>query len=93
MEENKRPLKVLRDIENMQGGVMKAKSGCELPRDLPRDRQQIYNAKKAHKACVEASVGDCKQDTITQVMQMCKDTSLSTNAFVRSVEAAPETMF
>lgn len=37
MEENKRPLKVLRDIKNMQGGVMKAKSGCELP----RDQQQI----------------------------------------------------
>ena len=87
VKENKRPLKVLRDIENIQGGVMKVKSGCELP----RDRRQIYNAKKAHKACAKgASVPDYKHDTLAQVMQMCKDTSSSTNAFVRSVEAAPE---
>ena len=89
VKENKRPLKVLRDVENIQGGVMRAKSGCELP----RDRRQIYNAKKAHKACAEgASVPDYKRDTLAQVMQMCKDTSSSTNAFVRSVEAAPEPM-
>jgi hypothetical protein len=68
---------------------MRAKSGCELP----RDRRQIYNAKKAHKACAEgASVPDYKHDTLAQVMQMCKETSSSTNAFVRSVEAAPEPM-
>jgi len=34
VEENKRPLKVLRDVENIQGGVMNAKSGCDLPREL-----------------------------------------------------------
>jgi len=89
VEENKRPLKVLRDVENIQGGVMNAKSGC----DLPRDRRQIYNAKKASKAYAEgASLSDYKRDTLAQVMQMCKDTSLSTDAFVRSVEAAPEPM-
>ena len=37
-----------------------------------------------------ASLSDYKQDTLAQVMQMCKDTSSSTAAFVRSVEAAPE---
>lgn len=89
VEENKQPLKVLRDVENIQGGVMNAKSGC----DLPRDRRQIYNAKKASKAYVEgASLSDYKKDTLAQVMQMCKDTSSSTDAFVRSVEAAPEPM-
>ena len=87
MEGNKPPLKVLRDVENLQGGVMKASSGC----DLPRDRQQVYNAKKA--SCTKgASPSEYKQDTLAQVMQMCKDTSSSTDAFVQSVEAAPEPM-
>lgn len=45
VKENKRPLRVLREVENIQGGVMSAKSGC----DLPRNRRQIYNAKQANK--------------------------------------------
>ena len=69
--------------------VMNAKSGC----DLPRDRRQIYNAKMASKASADkTSESDCKKDTLAQVMQMCKDTCSSTDAFIRSVEAAPEPM-
>ena len=45
VEENKRPLRVLREVENIQGGVMSAKSGC----DLPQNRRQTYNAKQASK--------------------------------------------
>ena len=89
VQENNRPLKVLREVENIQGGVMNAKSGC----DLPRDRRQIYNAKMASKASADkTSKSDCKKDTLAQVMQMCKDTCSSTDAFIRSVEAAPEPM-
>ena len=29
--ENKRPLKVLKEVENSQGGVMEAKLSCNLP--------------------------------------------------------------
>ena len=61
VEENKWPLKVLREVENIQEGVMNAKSGC----DLPRNRRQIYNAKQAGKARVEGvSNSGCKQDTL-----------------------------
>ena len=41
VKENKRPLQVLREVENIQGGVMNAKSGS----DLPRNRQQMYSQK------------------------------------------------
>lgn len=37
--ENKRPLKILNEVERSQGGVMEAKLSC----DLPRDRRQVYN--------------------------------------------------
>ena len=86
VEENKRPLKVLREVENIQGGILNAKSGC----DLPRNRRQIYNAKQAYKTRAETIPNSApRQDTLAQVMQMCKDTS-GTDAFIRSVEAAPE---
>ena len=88
VEENKRPLKVLREVENIQGGILNAKSGC----DLPRNRRQIYNAKQANKTRAETIPNSApRQDTLAQVMQMCKDTS-GTDAFIRSVEAAPEPM-
>ena len=67
---------------------MNAKSGC----DLPRNRQQIYNAKQAGKVLEGASNSVYKNDTLAQVMQICKDTSSGKSAFVRSVEAAPEPM-
>ena len=73
VEKNKRPLKVLREVGNIQGGVMNAKSGC----DLPQNRQQIYNAKQASKVHGEVSSTSIPQKhTLAQVMQMCKDTIL-----------------
>ena len=92
VEENKRPLRVLREVENIQGGVMSAKSGC----DLPRNRRQIYSAKQASKIHSEThsslSGSVPRSDTLTHVMQVCKETSSSMDAFIRSVEAAPEPM-
>ena len=89
VKKNKRPLRVLREIENMQGGVMGAKSGC----DLPRNRRQVYNAKQANKVGGETVYSSIpRRDTLAEVMQMCKDTSSGTDAFIRSVEAAPEPM-
>lgn len=35
--ETKAPRKVLREVENLQGGIIGAKSAC----DLPRDRKQV----------------------------------------------------
>ena len=44
--ENKRPLKVLKEVENSQRGVMEAKLSC----NLPWNRRQVYNFKSAHEA-------------------------------------------
>ena len=89
--ENKKPIKILREIENDHGGVMEAHSSC----DLPRDRRQIYNLKRKsvtekENALLPPSV--LKTDTLACIMQKCKDTYSSTDAFIRSVEAAPEPM-
>lgn len=89
--ENKRPLKVLREVENLQGGVMQAKLSC----DLPRNRRQIYNFKSANKVNLvkdSMSSGISQSDTLTHVLHQCKETSSSSDAFIRSVEAAPEPM-
>ena len=61
--------KALREVENICGGVMNAKSGC----DLPRDHKQVHNLKYASKSppCSSASVSPT--DVLAQVMQMCKD--------------------
>ena len=89
VKENKCPLRVIREVENIQGGVMSAKSGC----DLPRNRRQVYNAKQTNKIGGETLCSSIpRQDTLAEVMQVCKDTSCSTDAFIRSVEAAPEPM-
>jgi hypothetical protein len=80
-----RPLSVLRSIENKFGGVMNASSSCELP----RDRRQIYNAKQKLVADQEKSLFSSK-DTLACVMQKCKETALTGDAFIRSVQAAPE---
>lgn len=83
----KQPLKALREVENIRGGIMNAKSGC----DLPRNRKQVHNLKYASKSppCSSASISPT--DVLAQVMQMCKDSS-GCEAYVRSVEAAPEPM-
>ena len=89
--ENKRPLKVLKEVENSQGGVMEAKLSC----DLPRDRRQIYNFKSAHEAKHQKSsipTGMPRSDTLAHVMRECKESSSAGEAFIRSVQAAPEPM-
>ena len=78
--EYKSATKVLTSIENDQGGVMNARTGC----DLPRNRQQVYNAKKTAKSTEESS------DTFAEIMRLCKNRISTKDAFVRSVEAAPE---
>jgi len=89
--ENKRPLKVLKEVENSQGGVMEAKLSC----DLPRDRRQVYNFKSAHEAKHQKSsipTGIPRSDTLAHVMRECKESSSTGEAFIRSVQAASEPM-
>ena len=80
-------MKALREIENVRGGVMNAKSGC----DLPRDRKQVHNLKYASKTRPCTSTNIPSTDVLAHVMQICKESSGS-DAYVRSVEAAPEPM-
>ena len=84
LSEKKRPLKVLKEVEDSKGGVMNAKLGC----DLPRDRRQVYNLKKQQsKPATKPS-----PDSLADVMRRCKETSSGSEAFIRSVQAAPEPM-
>lgn len=90
--EVKQPTKALQEIENSMGGVMAARSLC----DLPRDRKQVYNIISAAKRHSENSVTGTSStishsDVLAQVMQKFKETSGS-DAYVRAVEAAPEPM-
>ena len=64
MAENKHPLKILKEVERSQGGVMQAKLGCSLP----RNRRQVYNFKSAHGSKHE-STGIPHSDTLAQVMK------------------------
>ena len=77
---------VLADIENQMGGVSGAKAGC----DLPRNRQQIYNAKKFPVSNKGGNVPLPGRDTLAEVMRLCKETVTTDQAFIRCVEAAPE---
>ena len=70
---------------------MEAKLSC----DLPRNRRQIYNFKSANKAnLVKDSMtsGISQSDTLAHVLHQCKETSSSSDALIRSVDAAPEPM-
>ena len=62
---------------------MGAKSAC----DLPRNCQQVKNLKYSSSAGSHAPA-----DVLAHVMQMCKESSGSKTALVRSAEAAPEPM-
>ncbi len=69
---------------------MGANSAC----DLPRNRKQVHNLKysaKSHSKLPSTSSFP-RADILAHVMQMCKESSSSNTAFVRSVEAAPEPM-
>lgn len=89
---HKPPTKALREVENTMGGIMEARSPC----DLPRNRKQVYNINCAAKRCVESSLLSTSPtisriDVLAQVMQKCKET-VGSQAYIRSVEAAPEPM-
>ena len=79
--ENKAPIKVLRSVENLKGGIMNASSSC----DLPRDRKQVYNFKQ------NVEVHDIS-DALSEVMLACKQSETSGDKFIQSIEAAPEPM-
>ena len=68
----KAPRKVLREIENSQGGVMHAKAAC----DLPRNRKQVKNLKHSSMP----SAGNLSNDVLAHVMEACK----SSDTFIRS---------
>ena len=83
---NKKPAsKILSEIEIHVGGVVNAKAGC----DMPRNRQQVYNAKKKPQ---NPSYQPVNNDTLAKVLQMCKETTGTPEAFKRTVEAGPEPM-
>ena len=67
---------------NKAGGILGANAGC----DLPRNQQQIYNAKKSSITSLVPS------DTLAEIMRVCKETISTSDAFIQSVEAAPEPM-
>lgn len=78
---SKAPRKILREVENKQGGVMGAMSGC----DLPRNKKQIKNIKQASVRCKEMSLSSASSDVLAHVMQMCKSSVGSSDTFVRCV--------
>ncbi len=80
---SKAPRHVIHEIENSVGGVINAQAGC----DLPRNRQQAYNAKKAISKDVPAG-----KDTLAEMMRICKEEVNSEEVYVWVVEAAPEPM-
>ena len=63
----KQPLKALREVENIRGSIMNAKSGC----DFPQDRKQVHNLKYASKTIPCTSTNIPPTDVLAQVMQMC----------------------
>jgi len=80
--------KILSDIENQVGGVINARAGC----DMPRNRQQVYNASKSAKRAQNPSCHAVNGDTLAEVLQMCKETAATPDVFIRTVEAGPEPM-
>ena len=68
----KAPRKALREVENLRGGVLNARSSC----DLPHDQRQVDNLKHAVTAKLETS-SSYQHDILAHVMQMCKDSSNS----------------
>ena len=71
--ENKPSKKVLQEIENIEGGVMGAKSGC----DLSGNRKQIYNVKNTSRS----DPGGVH--VRAHVINICKDSFGTQDAFVR----------
>lgn len=87
--QTKSPRVVLREVENIKGGVANAHSAG----DLPRNRKQVDNFKFSTKPqCNVKKDLSCQNDVLAHVMQMCKDSCGTDKEFVRAVEAAPEPM-
>ena len=65
----KRPVTVLRELDDIKGGVVQANSGG----DLPRNHQQVYNFKHSAKVKKEVPIMPLgSSDSLAQVMYMCK---------------------
>ena len=62
--------------------------GAKLACDLPCDQKQVKNTKY----CSSTGHSSMQADVLAYIMQMCKDSLCSEDVFVRSVEAAPESM-
>ena len=75
--EHNPPVKALREVENTMGGIMEARSSC----DLPRNRKQVYNINCALKRNTDSNFVDASSssissiDVLAQVMQKCKENS------------------
>ena len=83
-------IKVLEAVEYKIGGVMNSQSSY----DLPRDQRQLYNIKNAEELKQESCImahGSSRTDTLAHVMNTYKQEN-GINAFIRSVEAAPDPM-
>ena len=69
------PPRALREVENSKGGVIGARSACELP----RNRKQVYNIKAAVKSLPlqtpSTTNSVARTDVLAQVMLMCKESS------------------
>lgn len=69
--------------------------GAHASCDLPRDRRQIYNMKQCtfrEREVYMYPPSIPRNDTLACIMQLCKDSSSTSSAFIRLVEAAPEPM-
>ncbi len=87
------PKKVIHDVESIKGGVIEASTSCELP----RNRRQVYNIKhcesmKKEKECVPRGLSSSNTGSLACVMQLCKDTIKTEDAFIRAVDMATEPM-
>ena len=75
--------KALYKVQNLKGGMLSARSAC----DLSCNRKQVDNLKYAAKTETKSSF---QHDVLAHVMQMCKTMKGTDAEFVRSIEAAPE---
>ena len=74
---NKRPAHVLRELHNIKGGLVKANSGGDLPRNL----YNFNHSAKVKQEFLEIPSGST--DSLAQVMYMCKQTIRSSEAFIQ----------
>jgi len=78
--EKKRPLKVLKEVENSQGGVIEVKLSCDLPWDEAKHQKSSI------------PTGMPRSDTLAHVMRECKESSSASETYIHSAQAATEPM-